>query len=287
MLQNADEGLLRVRLAVEREQVGFGDRLFERHVARREDPARHRREVRSEVHRDGAAGLRERLLHFGGVPVFPQFVGFDVLVDLGKVRRGGRASSRARDARLRVHDDCTADASAGEEGEEGERRRGRIATGVGDEPRRAHLLPVDFGQAVDRLGQQFRRSMIRAVPLRVSRRVFQAEVGTEIDYPRFPFEECRNRFDRGAVRKREKDDVRVLRHPPPAGAVQQVVAETAQVREDVSQRPTLLPEGRQVRDLHGRVAREPADELSPCIPRRSGHARANPFHLHIYTKQWI
>ena len=129
--------------------------------------------------------------------------------------------------------------------------------------------------------------MIRAVPLRVTRRVFQAEVGTEIDYPRFPFEECRNRFDRGAVRKREKDDVRVLRHPPPAGAVQQVVAETAQVREDVSQRPTLLPEGRQVRDLHGRVAREPADELSPCIPRRSGHARANPFHLHIYTKQWI
>ena len=58
----------------------------------------------------------------------------------------------------------------------------RIAAGIGDEPRRFDLRPIDFGQAVDRPLLQFRRGVRMAVPARISGRIGEAEIGGQIDH---------------------------------------------------------------------------------------------------------
>ena len=56
-----------------------------------------------------------------------------------------------------------------------------LQPGAGHQPGGADLVAVELGQAVDRLGLQVERAVRVAVPVRVDRRVAQAEVGGEVD----------------------------------------------------------------------------------------------------------
>ena len=67
-------------------------------------------------------------------------------------------------------------------GMSGKLRAGRVAAGIGDEPRRLDLAAVDLGQAVDRLPLQLRRMVLVAVPARIGRRIGEPEIGGEIDH---------------------------------------------------------------------------------------------------------
>ena len=58
-------------------------------------------------------------------------------------------------------------------------RAGRVAAGIGDEPRLLDLVAVNLDQAIDRLLLQLRRMMLVAVPARIGRGVVQPEIGAE------------------------------------------------------------------------------------------------------------
>jgi hypothetical protein len=125
--------------------------------------------------------------------------------------------------------------------------------------------------------------VLGAVPACVDLRVFQPEVGAEIDYARAPLEHLRDCLDRRAVGESEEHHVGVGSEVAPARSVQRLRGEPAQVREHVRDRPALLAERRQMDELHARVAREPPDDLSAGIAGSARNAGANPVHLHIYT----
>ena len=87
---------------------------------------------------------------------------------------------------------------------------GRVAAGIGDQPRLLDLVAVDLDQAVDRLRLQLRRVMLVAVPARIGGGVGEPEIGGQIDHlglRRLRQQICLITFCVVRVRQRAEDEI--------------------------------------------------------------------------------
>ena len=77
------------------------------------------------------------------------------------------------------------------------------------------LRPIDFGQPVDRLLLQLRRSMRVAVPARIGGGIGEAEIGRQIDHLgcRRARQQILDDLLRRAVRQRAEDEIEPERLP--------------------------------------------------------------------------
>ena len=160
VVDDRDERLVAVGLAVDLVELRLRDGAGRADVAGGEDPAGHRDEVGQEV---DAAGARVRvrggglagqlLLDLADVAVGEDAVRLDALVDLAEVEVGLGVAAGARDAALGVHDDVGDQAGTGERRQGEDRRRGVAAGGADDGARlraqRGQLRAVQLRQAVD------------------------------------------------------------------------------------------------------------------------------------------
>ncbi len=87
---------------------------------------------------------------------------------------------------------------------EGEGGRCRVATWGGNEAGASQLVPVQLGQPVDRLADESRTGVRKAVPLLVQRRIPEPEVGPEVDDQ--PDDVNEGRHDRLGQPGREGDE---------------------------------------------------------------------------------
>ena len=128
------------------------------------------------------AAQREFLVELGHVAVMADAIGVEAFGDFGEQHRLLGRPPRPGHAGLGVdHDLVGLDRLGLEQRDQRQLRAGRVAAGIGDEPRLLDLAPVDLDEAVDRLLLQLRRVMLMAVPLRIGRRIAQPEVGREVD----------------------------------------------------------------------------------------------------------
>ena len=103
--------------------------------------------MRHEHHRDVAPERgADLLLHLGNVAMVADLVGAKVLVDLGEELLDLRLPPRAGGARLGVdHDRGRVDQVAPDERQNAEQRAGRVASGIGDQPRLAQFVAMELG----------------------------------------------------------------------------------------------------------------------------------------------
>ena len=182
--QHAHERLVGVGGLEQRLQVGRPAFGGERGVDGAEDAARDGQQVRRE--RDGhrpAGGGGEFLLDLRDVAMAAaDLVGPEAVRDLAE--QGGHAggASGAAGAGLGVDDQGgRVDQAAAQERRQREDHRGRVAARIGGQPGGADALAVEFGQAVDRLGEQFRAGVLR-VPGLVDPHVVQPVVGAQVHH---------------------------------------------------------------------------------------------------------
>ncbi len=152
LVEHAHGGRVGVGLDEQLAQVGVAARLD---VAGHEQPAAHRQQVRDEADRES-----ERLRDLRGVLVGADAVGREVLEHEAGVRARREPAARARDARLRVHDDARR-LERSRERRQGEERGRGVAAGVRDQPPRGR---EELGHGVAPVGQRLRRGVLEAVP---------------------------------------------------------------------------------------------------------------------------
>src|ERR1051326_3695015 len=83
-----------------------------------------------------------------------------------------------------------------------------ITTGTRYQAGAGNFLAINLRQAVDRVGQQVWGGVLVSVKFAVSRGVFDSKIRTQIDHAQSGLQERRRKFNRDAMRKREKRDVR-------------------------------------------------------------------------------
>ena len=161
----------------------------EARVAGGQHAAHHRDQMRDEGDRRAvpvAAGQgRELLHHLRLMAVAVEAVRAEVLADLGEVRRQLQRPARAGDARLRIDDHAAVEPARRRQRRQAQDGGGRVAARHGDQLRLADGVAVQFGQAVDGVGQELRRGVV-AVPALVVLRFVQAEVGAAGRSPACP-----------------------------------------------------------------------------------------------------
>ncbi len=121
-----------------------------------EDAARHGQQVGREDQRRRAGPPRaDGLLHLRQVAVgAANLVGAVVVGHLHEVAGLGRRAARAADAGGAIGDDRPGQGHvAAQQRPQGQQDAGRVAAGVGHQPRPRQFCPVDLGQAIDGLGQ--------------------------------------------------------------------------------------------------------------------------------------
>ena len=129
-----------------------------------------------------AGGQGEFLVELGHVAVMADAIGVEAFGDFGEQHLLLRPPARAGHARLGVDDDLVRIDGLGlEQRNERELGAGRVAAGIGDEPRRLDRAADRFRSGRTRLLLQFGREMLVAVPARVSGRIGQAEIGRQVD----------------------------------------------------------------------------------------------------------
>src|SRR5438093_92476 len=289
LLHDAHERLARVALAVDPPEVLLLERLLHIHVRRREDAAHELDRRAREVDARPLAAERELLIGLGGVTMSD---GTERPYDadaLGVVRVLRRLAAALARADLAFHDDVAraVDDVGGEEREQGEDRRRRVAAGAGDPRRSFDLAAVHLGDAVDPLAERPRPRMRRAVPGLVVLGVAQAMVGREVD------DELRALLElAGSVRtvgEREEEDVAaghvLVAHELQVGALAQVrvrrgdrlaserlaprddLAHLGMRQQEAEELAAGVPAGADDADLHG------ANSL--CASRRRGRSRSS------------
>src|SRR6266704_2800055 len=186
--------------------VGGGLAWTKRRVARRDEPAVHRNEMRRERQLERLAEKHGGFLRYlGGVAVLRNAVWADALVDRAEEERVLDSMTRAAHAGLRVDDDVLGHEARLERGDQREQRRGRIAAGVGDEARGPHAIARQLGEAVDGFLQELGRGVGVAVPAFVELRVSQTEVASDVD-DGATIIEPRARLLRGLARRQGCED---------------------------------------------------------------------------------
>ena len=162
-------------------------------------------------------------------------------------------------------------------------RAARVAAGIGDEPRRLDLAPIDFGQAVDRVLLQLRRGVGVAVPARISRRIGETEVGRKIDDlgRRRLRQQILDHLLRRAVRQRAERKIEPERCPVVAIERRQASARSygRELRKHVRHRLAGAAIGGEQHDLRARMAQTAAAPVRHRYSRRRRARRFWPFFL--------
>ena len=116
-----------------------------------------------------------------------QPVGGEVFVDRTERRVGLRWAAGTGHTAGCVDDDAgRLDEASAQERSERQRGRGDLAARRGYQTGAGEVLTEQLRQAVHGVGQQARRLVLLAIPLRIERRIVQTEVGSEVDDVRDP-----------------------------------------------------------------------------------------------------
>ena len=204
-------------------------------------------------------------------------VGLQVLVQLRVLVAVPRVPARARDAGLRVDHDSAGNpfAELPEQRLERQGRSGRVAAGIGDQPRSGHGRPVPLRQPVDGFRENVRRRVLAAVPAPVRGRIPEPEVRADVDDPSPGLKQPARRLERLAVRQGQEHDVGRVRQAIPVRLHQVGVDGGAQVRKDVAGGTARLAARRQRAELHFRMAVQPPDEFRSTVAGRPGDRSPN------------
>ena len=276
--QHDDKGLVRIA----RGKCRVNRRRIAPDIAGGENPPVHRHQMRGkhDPHRPPGEG-REFLVELAQMPVPPALrIARHILGPLGKEHVLLERPPRPGDAVLEVADDVVkVDQAAFDQRAKCELHGRRIAARPRDKPRLADILAIEFGQAIDRLGLQFRRDMGRAVPCLVVRHIAQTEIRAKVDHLHI----LRQALDQGLrqpVRQRAEDklDLREI-HLLDGDKPRQV--KMAQMRKDIGHRLPRLAVGGQRGDAQGRMRRDDPDKLCPGIARGSQY-RDTACHLALH-----
>ncbi len=117
----------------------------------------------------------------------------------------------AGDAALGVDDDAaTLDAVVGDQGGEGEDGGGGVAAGVGDQVGGGDAVAVEFGQAIDGLGQAGGVGVVVVVPVAIDLGVLEPVVGAQVDDADAPLAEFGGGGHAGGVGQAEEGDAGAL-----------------------------------------------------------------------------
>ncbi len=237
--------------------------------------------MRREGHDHVAAGGQgELLVELGHVAVMADAIGVEALGHFREQHFLFRRPARAGHARLGVDDDLVGiDGLGFEQRNQRQLGAGRVAAGIGDEPRRLDLVPINFGQAVDRSLLQFGREMLVAVPARIGGGIGEAEIGREVDDfgLRRPRHQILDDLLRRAVRQRAEREIEPERLPIGVldrGQRRQRIGR--ELRKDVGHGLAGAAIGRQQHDLDARMANAGA---APIPRRYSRRRRARRFLL--------
>ena len=156
---------------------------------------------------DPGEGL-EILGDLGQMTMAAHRIGFEAFADFGHQQTGLGLATGAAHARLGVGDQPGwIDRAPFEQRQKTQGHSRGIAAGIGDQPRATNRVTIDFGQAVDGLGEQIRALMRHPVPALPECGIFQAEIGGQIDDARAAFEQLGHGLHRRAVGRSEEDQI--------------------------------------------------------------------------------
>ena len=188
------------------------------------------------------------------VPVLADAVRLEVAEQLreGEVDVGLLAG--AGDAALRVADHRLLAVDGERQRPQREQDRGRIAAGIGDQPRFLQLAVAVLGQAVDRFAEKLRALVVEAVPRRIHRRLFEPKRAGEVDDPHAVVEQLRREIGGDFVRRAEEDDLRLR----------------GDERLDRERLGDELRQRGRDRSARGAARREERDELDLVMARKDG-----------------
>ena len=179
--QHIHKRLTRVTLRVERLQVDTG--IGNARVQRRVNATDHGREVRHKGEPDRFAGRAfQALTNLRQVAMTGHAISLEVVGGLGEMRvqlglapGAGHARFGVGDQMFNIHQPLF------HQRQESELHGGRVATGVGNEPRRFDLRAVHFRQTIHRLGEQLRAGVRHAIPFFPHGRILEAKIGGQVD----------------------------------------------------------------------------------------------------------
>ena len=228
-----------------------------------------------------AGGPGEFLVELGHVAVVADAVGVKAFGYFRKQQILARRPARSGDARFGVDDDLVGiDRVRLQQRDQRQLRAARVTAGIGDEPRRLDLAPIDFGQAVDRVLLQLRRGVGVAVPARISRRIGETEVGRKVDDldARRPRQQILDHRLRRAVRQRAERKIKPERLP--IGSVErrqrrQCVGQ--ELRKHVRHRLAGPAIGREQHDLYARMAEKEPHQFRTGIAGGAEHGDSGLF----------
>src|SRR5258708_9992742 len=242
-------------------------------------------------------GPGEFLIELRHMTVAADAIGMESFRDLREQHLFFHRPPRAGHARFGIdHDLVGIDRLRAQERDERKLRASRVATGIGDQPRARDLVPVDFGQAIDRLLLQFRGMMLAAVPARVGGGLAEAKVRGEINHlgVRSLDEQVFDHRLRGRVPQRAESEI--YRGVLPVDAVDRYELPQRvgrKLREDLTHVLPGAALGGKERDLDPWMADEEPQQLRTGIAGRAEHADlslvshgSSPSHefAHSYAK---
>ena len=165
----------------------------------------------------------------------------------------------------------------------------RVAAGIGDEPRRLDLSPIDLGETVDRVFLQFGRGVGMAVPARIGGRIGQAEIGRKIDdldARRARQQMLDHRLRRG-VRQRAESKIKPERLPIDGiERRQRRQGEGQELRKHVRHRLAGPAIGGQQHDFRARMADEQPQQFRAGIAGGAEHPDLGFFFLFFFRRHW-
>ncbi len=212
--------------------------------------------------------------HLRRVPVREQSVGAEVFIYLDKMQLALRLLARPRRARLAVANNAALarNPSGFDQRPQAQNHAGRIAAGVGHEPRTGQLVAIKLRQTVDGFFRQLARRRRQFVPVSKSFRIVEAERAAQVHHADASLQELRDHLERRFMgrsqerRARAAGSDRVHRKCFARG-----FAPAAQVRENVGQTLHRRRVFAQVKSwlLNSRVPKEQLGELEACIARCS------------------
>ena len=235
-----------------------------------------------------AGGPGKFLVELGHVAVVADAVGVKAFGYFREQQILARRPARSGDARFGVDDDLVGiDRVRLQQRDQRQLGAARVAAGIGDEPRRLDLAPIDFGQAVDRVLLQLRRGVGVAVPARISRRIGETEVGRKIDDlgARRPRQQILDHRLRRAVRQRAERKIKPERLP--IGGIERRQRRQGvgqELRKHVRHRLAGPAIGREQHDLYARMADEQPHQFRAGIAGGAEHADSGFFFLFFFRR---
>ena len=246
------------------------------------DAAADRQQMGHEAERNPVltGGEREFLLDFRGVAVSRQPVGGHAFVAFREQMGLRQLASGAAEAAGRADDEaCGVDEPFAQQWHQRQDHAGRVAAGAGDQARGGQLVAVDFGHAVDRLGQQSGRGMRLAVGGGVDRRVAQPEVGAQVDDAQAGIEQWQREFMRQSVWQGEEGDVAAgTGDRGDVGLAELQPGCGAHPSDDFAQRASGVLARGHAGELDPRVSREDCDQLLARVSVGTDHGDIDPVH---------